>query len=267
MLEGALLRGGRDDLLPAVSAVGRLLGVLTKSDAAATELDEAMALVGRTLARVRQCVMDRGLVFDSALLGEVDAMCRRFAPRPEGSFASLVPVPEPPPMRGAPPQSGIVDGEALNLMATLADADDGDLDQLVESVGKIQKVAPTDALGTLREPIVGMRKPEASARVLMKGELHPGLLSDLMQLFAQNTETGRLVIEGGGTVANVYFAEGKIVDAECGKETGEKAFFLAMLVREGRFSYQRGVEAPAPRIFRSAQHLIMDTLRLMDEST
>ena len=40
-----------------------------------------------------------------------------------------------------------------------------------------------------------------------------------------------------------------------------------MHIREGRFSYQRGVQAPEVRIYRSAQHLIMDTLRMIDEAS
>jgi hypothetical protein len=101
---------------------------------------------------------------------------------------------------------------------------------------------------------------------MMKGELQPGLLADLVQIFAQNQETGRLVIEGGdGIPAVVHFKKGRIADAECGGESGERGFFHAMLIQEGRFSYQRGVEVPEERIFRSAHHLIMDTLRLIDE--
>jgi hypothetical protein len=240
-LESALRRAGRDDLLPAVTAVGRLLALLIHSGA--TDVDAAMPLIGRTLAQVRQCVMDRSISCEPTLVGDLEAMCHRITPA------------------RAPAD------DALSLLASLGDAGDEDLDALLDSVGKIERAAPRDELGTLREPITGMRRPEGAARVLMKGELHPGLLSDLIQLFAQNMETGRLVIDGDGTVANVYFKDGKIVDAECGAETGEKAFFLSMLVREGRFSYQRSVEAPAVRIFRTAQHLIMDTLRLMDESS
>ena len=65
----------------------------------------------------------------------------------------------------------------------------------------------------------------------------------------------------------IEFKDGVVTDAECGEDTGERAFFSAMCIREGRFSYERGVEAQEVRIYRTAQHLIMDTLRLMDESS
>jgi hypothetical protein len=139
-------------------------------------------------------------------------------------------------------------------------------------------------LGTLREPIgVPTRKAGsddadgkatapvgaagAAARVLMKGELQPGLLADLIQLFSQNTETGRLVVEATDGEASVFFKDGRIVDASFSDDVGEKAFFRTMLVQRGRFSYQRGAEAAQVRIQRSAQHLIMDTLRLIDEAS
>jgi hypothetical protein len=134
---------------------------------------------------------------------------------------------------------------------------------------------PTDDLGTLREPLLqragAAGAPGApatdgpDARVLMKGELQPGLLSDIIQLFAQNSETGRLYIEGVDRVASIYLTDGAIVNAQCDDVEGERAFFEAMNISKGRFSYQRGVRATDIRINRTAQHLIMEALRLIDE--
>jgi hypothetical protein len=227
-LEAALSRSGMTRLL---GPMGQIRAYFASRGGVLDE--EATRLLARALGEVRACVADAGRTFDPELLVRLE---------PEA---------------------------ARELFDSLLGADDSAIETLVAAVGEGAAPAPAskarDELGTLREPLASQQP--GAARVLMKGELQPGLLTDLIQLFSQNTETGSLFLEGKTSSASIFFKDGRIVDAACGEETGERAFFLAMLVREGRFSYQRGVEAPTPRIFRSAQHLIMDTLRLIDEST
>jgi hypothetical protein len=153
---------------------------------------------------------------------------------------------------------------AETLLAGLAALETGNLDGLVENL--VPHLTPeTDELGTMRSPLV---KGSPDARVLMKGELHPGLLTDLVQLFAQNAETGRLVLreETSRRMASIFFDAGKIVDAALDGGVGEDAFMGAMAIRRGLFSYQRGVKADHIRISRSTKHLLFESLRLLDES-
>ena len=100
--------------------------------------------------------------------------------------------------------------------------------------------------------------PVPPVRVLMKGELVPGLLFDLIQLFAQNGETGRLIVEGDAGEGIIHFASGAIVDAERGGAVGEEAFFQLVTVKAGRFVYERGGHVGPVRIERSPQQLIAD---------
>lgn len=181
------------------------------------------------------------------------------APQPEvGAAASAV---EKRTTRVPPPQ------EAMRVQ--LATSSENELDMILSTLEgpTADESSLQDELGTLREPLGGKKAASATgARVLMKGELHPGLLGDLVQLFTQNKETGQLVIEADEQRADIYFAEGHVCEATCRGEHGEKAFFHAMCLQKGRFSYQRGVAAPVQRIKRKTQHLIMDTLRLIDEA-
>jgi len=238
-LEGALARRGRTDLLP---ALGALLSVLAIDDAE-SKRDAMEGLVGRVLADVKACIADPKRSIATSLFAEMDDLVAS-AEAEEQSWAT-------------------------DLLAGLGSADDSQIEALASAVRALEPMAPRDELGTLREPLNrGPRAPgTAPARVLMKGELHPGLLADLIQLFAQNAETGLLLIDGGGTTASIFFKAGVITDAVCDADSGEKGFFRAMQIREGRFSYQRGVEAETVRIYRTAQHLIMDTLRMMDEAS
>jgi hypothetical protein len=247
-LEGALQRGGHVDLLPAVHAVARLLNALAHADV--DDRAQAIELVSRALRAVRSSLVSPGLPIEGDLVSELDRAARSLRVDPAAD----------PPLDEDDAMGGLLD--------VIGSAGDDELGALADSVRRIAAAAPRDELGTLREPIASQKNGDrdAAVRVLMKGELNPGLLADLIQLFAQNAETGLLAVESEGVSASIYFKDGKISDAECGAETGEKAFFQTMLVRQGRFSYQRGVETSSTRIFRSAQHLIMETLRLMDES-
>jgi hypothetical protein len=238
-LEGALARRGRADLVPALDL---LLRVLAVSEAEAHH-DAIQSLVARVLTEVKVCISDPTCAVSASLFGEMDDLL-------------------------AQEESDSKDW-ASDLLAGLGSADDSQLDALASAVRALEPMAPKDELGTLREPLNRAAQAAGAAppRVLMKGELHPGLLADLIQLFAQNAETGLLLIEGGGTSAKIFFKTGVITDAICDGDLGEKGFFRAMQVREGRFSYQRGIEAETVRIYRTAQHLIMDTLRMMDEAS
>ena len=238
-LEQTLARRRRGDLLPAVGLLLRVLELGVGEDREAA----INSLIVRVLAEVKGCIDDRSRTVSASLFVEMDAIVDG-AEQAESDWAT-------------------------DVLADLGRADDAELLALTSAVKALETLSPRDELGTLREPLnrSGKGAGGAAARVLMKGELHPGLLADLIQLFAQNTETGLLLIDGTDARASIYFKEGVIVDTLCGEDTGEKGFFRSMHIREGRFSYQRGVEAETVRIFRTAQHLIMDTLRMMDEAS
>jgi hypothetical protein len=238
-LEQSLARRRRGDLLPVVGLLLRVLEVGGDGDRTA----DVQSLMARVLAEVKGCLEHPERVVSSTLFAEMDGLLDG-AEKAREAWAS-------------------------DLLADIGSAGDAELDALTSAVKALEPMAPRDELGTLREPLnrSGVGKGGAPARVLMKGELHPGLLADLIQLFAQNTETGLLLIDGAEARASIYFKDGVIVDTLCGDDSGEKGFFRSMHIREGRFSYQRGVEAENVRIFRSAQHLIMDTLRMMDEAS
>lgn len=157
------------------------------------------------------------------------------------------------------------------LLEGLMQAGDEEVDLLLESLGEDPPLVddgaePEDGLGTLREPLTPSTGRQ-EFRVLMKGDLQAGLLSDVIQMFAQNNETGRLVVQSGEGGGAVYFDTGRIVDATYGSDTGEPAFHRVMRLTRGRFSYERGVRATHTRIACSVQHLILDALRVIDEAT
>lgn len=242
-IASALSRSGRDDLLPVVCALRDLLLSAKDSENADAHSDTVVAVVEQTLRAVKENLSGRTRGLDPSLLARV-------VEAHDAIDASQT----------TPEEKGWAEG----VLNGFAEIDGAGLDSLLGSLKATKKLPQKDGLGTLREPLADGDK----SRVLMKGELTAGLLADLIQLFAQNLESGCLVLEASdGTSASVYLKEGTIADAACGADVGEKAFFSAMSIQEGRFVYRRGVEPPCHRIQRSAQHLIMDTLRMMDEAS
>jgi len=265
-LRAVLKRIGRDDLENALEAIRALLQA---SGASAGRLALALPTVTDALRNIKDCVLDRSKTLDDTIFARVRALTAE----PTTAAMTTTPPPFDGPKRhhdeDAAPYVSTGDDWAAKALDSFGSTDDAALAALAALAGSavsVQRTEVRDDLGTLREPLgKGLRAPAHNARVLMKGELTPGLLADLVQLFAQNSETGRLVIESGTTKSDIYFRNGMIVDAESGSLAGEKAFFHAVLIRDGKFSYQRGVVPPQARILRSAQHLIMEALRLLDE--
>jgi len=283
-LEAALSASGRDQLVVnAMTPMRQLFGAVTSAPGGPPP--EAVDLLGRAFAEIKACVVDPTRQPDPALFAHI----RSLAGMPDAPSAPTTGIngvnghaaPAPPPAlnavshpagASAEARAGTeqvadpeVDEAASALLTGFASGDDDELSALLDTVGGPAASQPgeqraKDELGTLRED------DGSEGRVFMKGELQPGLLSDLIQLFAQNRETGRLLIESPQGKASLFLTDGQIVDAECGGEVGEKGFYNLMQIREGRFSYQRGTPAQNVRIYRKTQHLIMDTLRLIDES-
>lgn len=251
-LDTALARLGRSDLVGPLKKMRELFDATTRG-----QVDQQVGaqLLSQSISEIKSCLAGKRSVTDLPFVADIRALLEApvVSSRTTSNEIRLTP-----------------DQEAWGASALAQFGDESlDVDSLMSalSVPTPKAVARSnDELGTLREPIVNMQAQSgADHRVLMKGELQPGLLSDIIQLFAQNAETGTLTVEGGARVATIFFAAGQIVDAICGEANGERGFFEAINITKGRFAYQRGVQSPEIRIFRSAQHLIMDTLRMLDE--
>lgn len=210
------------------------------------------------LQEIKACIVNAERAPQTHVFDELDQLLA-----PPDPFSAVTAPPPPPILTSVPaPPVPAELPVARDMLAALADGADDEVLSVLDNIEPDAAFEPPrakDELGTLREPLGG-------ARVLMKGELQHGLLPDLIQLFAQNRETGCLTITGD-LEAELFLQEGQIVDAVCAGEVGERAFYRLMQAKRGRFAYQRGVAAAEVRITRRTQHLIMDTLRLIDEES
>jgi CheY-like chemotaxis protein/cytochrome c-type biogenesis protein CcmH/NrfG len=87
---------------------------------------------------------------------------------------------------------------------------------------------------------------------------------DLVQTFEVGRKTGRVRIEGEHSGA-IYFRDGRVVDAELGKLTGENAFYRVLNTFEGKFEVHFEPVARPDRIEVSTQGLLLEGMRRLDE--
>jgi hypothetical protein len=76
--------------------------------------------------------------------------------------------------------------------------------------------------------------------VLVKGEIVPGLLEELLELFSLNHETGTLHVQSPTVSGAIHLRSGEVVGAELGSAMGETARFRVLTLATGRFVYERG---------------------------
>jgi predicted regulator of Ras-like GTPase activity (Roadblock/LC7/MglB family) len=90
-------------------------------------------------------------------------------------------------------------------------------------------------------------------------------LPDVIQLNVQNGYSGRLTVQYGSELGNLFFRDGLIVHAECGSHEGEEAFQDILDWPTGRFDLVPSALPERITIQKQWQHLLLDTHRVLDE--
>lgn len=100
----------------------------------------------------------------------------------------------------------------------------------------------------------------------LAGDLSAISVFDAVQVIENARLNGVLTMSGGGNEGQVKFNEGRIVDATCGGENGEKGFQRVVEITSGTFEFQKTAEQfPVTIQSLSNTNLILDTLRMLDE--
>jgi tetratricopeptide (TPR) repeat protein len=100
----------------------------------------------------------------------------------------------------------------------------------------------------------------------LAGDLSSISVFDAVQVIENARLNGILTLNGTGHEGRVMFNDGRIVDASCGHETGDKAFQQVVEITNGTFEFQKTAEQFTMRIQAlSNTNLILDTLRMFDE--
>lgn len=100
----------------------------------------------------------------------------------------------------------------------------------------------------------------------LAGDLSSVSVFDAIQVIENARLNGVLTISDEKTKGQVMFSEGRIVDANCGGQSGEKGFEHVVEITSGTFEFQKTSDQYPTRIQAlSNTNLILDTLRLLDE--
>jgi hypothetical protein len=100
----------------------------------------------------------------------------------------------------------------------------------------------------------------------LAGDLSAISVFDAVQVIENARLNGVLTMSGSGGEGQVKFNDGRIVDATCGGENGDKGFQRVVEITSGTFEFQKTTEQFPVRIQAlSNTNLILDTLRMLDE--
>jgi len=88
---------------------------------------------------------------------------------------------------------------------------------------------------------------------------------DLVQTFEMGRKTGTIKMQVKGRQAAIYFKDGKVLDAELGRLTGEVAFYRLLNAGEGNFELEFGPVERPDAVGMSTQGLLMEGMRRIDE--
>lgn len=106
--------------------------------------------------------------------------------------------------------------------------------------------------------------------VLKSGEGFQGTvdgvsLLDIVQFNGLSRATAALKVTAGDREGMIFFKEGEVVHAICGKEIGEEAFFTILAFNGGSLQNNRGVQPPVVSIHKSVEALLFETAVKSDE--
>ena len=116
-----------------------------------------------------------------------------------------------------------------------------------------------------REGIATRQHPQTGGRTRFSGSIADMNVVDLLQTFEVSRKSGIVHLTNGDSAADIFFRDGKVVDAALGRLGGEEAVYRALIWNDGEFEVEfTKVENP-DAIESSTQGLLMEGMRRVDE--
>jgi response regulator RpfG family c-di-GMP phosphodiesterase len=146
-------------------------------------------------------------------------------------------------------------------------AEAGDVDRGF-SLGAADYLVKPSNIGVVATKIQKYLSREAprAAAAGVSGSLREMSIPDLVQILAHGQKTGLLKLGfPNGQHGEIHFVHGDIYNAMYGKARGEEAFFSMLKNRDGNFSLDPSFEADSKMINMTAEMLLLEGMRRMDE--
>jgi hypothetical protein len=119
----------------------------------------------------------------------------------------------------------------------------------------------------LRPDAAAAPASQAGPLVTLAGDLTAVSVFDAIQVIENARLTGTLVLRNDAQTGQVFFNDGKIVDAEAAGFAGDSGFRQVVEITTGSFEFQKSAEGFTVRIKAlSNTNLILDALRQLDEA-
>ena len=99
----------------------------------------------------------------------------------------------------------------------------------------------------------------------MSGSLREMGLPDMVQVLFHGRKTGNLRIRAPDGSGEIHFVEGNVVDAMWRDLRGETAFYALVKLVDGEFALDPSFRAGERVINQSAEALLLEGMRRMDE--
>lgn len=166
--------------------------------------------------------------------------------------------------------------QCLALASIYIDREDFDTahDRLLEAKQLDHRINIASGLEAIRRARRPDLKPAAPAaepvfekrHFTLAGDLSAISVFDAMQVIENARLNGVLNVGNESRAGQVKFNDGRIVDASCAGESGEKGFQRVVEITNGTFEFQKtGDQFPVRIQALSNTNLILDTLRILDE--
>jgi response regulator RpfG family c-di-GMP phosphodiesterase len=99
----------------------------------------------------------------------------------------------------------------------------------------------------------------------VSGSLREMGLPDIVQVLFHGRKTGKLNVKSAGNSGEIHFLEGAIANALLGSLTGADAFYAMVRFQEGEFALDPSFVPPKRLVAESAEALLLEGMRRMDE--
>ncbi len=109
------------------------------------------------------------------------------------------------------------------------------------------------------------KHPSNTGRTRFSGSVSDMNVVDLLQTFEVSRKSGIVHLTHGDTEAQIYFRDGKVIDASLSRLLGEEAVYRALIWNEGEFEVEFCKVDNPDVIESSTQGLLMEGMRRLDE--
>jgi response regulator RpfG family c-di-GMP phosphodiesterase len=128
----------------------------------------------------------------------------------------------------------------------------------------VTKPASADLLVAKLKALLEQRASPRSAKGV-NGSLREMSLPDMVQILFHGRKSGSLRIRAPLGSGEIHFTEGNVVDALWGELRGEPAFFEMLKLNDGDFALDPSFRASGRVIHQSAEALLLEGMRRLDE--